>query len=258
MYNDTQQIFYDLHRRRGGFQETNPDNTDYLASFPSTSKEVDRGCQLISICKFDGAQSGSFPVVRPDTPTSPLQDPQTSAKSAAEHLPLSEHGILLLHFTLVLFPLLMMVAGIVDYGWMYHQKIVAAEAVRAGARAAVTINPDFEVDDGSGNLIGPNCNDVRSAAVRLSEEYWQEHIGVQQTGKFQASWEPSWTIDGAIFRPRRCRLRVVTTPAANADCIICMFTPGAALQASSSFRFESTRQFGGGFFTGNPVSCSCA
>lgn len=97
-------------------------------------------------------------------------------------------GAAALEFALVLFPLMLILFTIIEYGWYFTHRIVLTNAVSAGARAGIKAP--------SAETIGPYAETATGAA------YWIDDLGVVQV---EVSTEPVRMLHVAVpaqpFRP---------------------------------------------------------
>ena len=58
----------------------------------------------------------------------------------------NDKGQSLVEFALLLFPMLLLVLGVIEFGWLFNGKIILTSAAREGARVAIVSN-DEEAKD---------------------------------------------------------------------------------------------------------------
>lgn len=87
----------------------------------------------------------------------------------------SEKGQALVEFALVLPILLMLLCGIIDFGWLYYNQITLNNAAREGARYAVIhYDPSTDWKEASENRMINNMVGVNSATAIVSDPIGQQ------------------------------------------------------------------------------------
>lgn len=86
-----------------------------------------------------------------------------------------EKGQALVEFALVLPILLMLLCGIIDFGWIYYNQITLNNAAREGARYAVIhYDPSTDWKEASENRMINNMVGVNSATAIVSDPIGQQ------------------------------------------------------------------------------------
>lgn len=157
---------------------------------------------------------------------------------------LSTRGSVLVELALLIPVLAMLLMALVDWGLILDQRLLIREAVRAGARFAATITPQYYLVA----LPQPDvCAQIPDIAKRISETIWTESTQMRPFAPavtFSAELEvfnttaPTGIDMSDIDAP--CMVRVRSQ--GNASCFFCglanAIVPTFSLQASAAFRLE--------------------
>ena len=82
--------------------------------------------------------------------------------------PIIQRGSVLVEFSLVLPLFLMIVFGMVEFGFAIHDKNIITQAARVGARTGILLRPTL---DANGNLVDPQLSTVISTATSYTQNY---------------------------------------------------------------------------------------
>ncbi len=82
--------------------------------------------------------------------------------------PIIQLGSVLVEFSLVLPLFLMIVFGMVEFGFAIHDKNIITQAARVGARAGILLKPAL---DANGNIIAPQLSDAINTATTYTQNY---------------------------------------------------------------------------------------
>jgi Flp pilus assembly protein TadG len=74
----------------------------------------------------------------------------------------SEKGQAMVEFALVLIPLLMILGGIIDFGWVFHQQVMANNASREAARH---IAVHYNIDSMTTTTVNTAANTVTNNSI---------------------------------------------------------------------------------------------
>lgn len=64
-----------------------------------------------------------------------------------------EKGQAMVEFALILIPMLILIGGIIDFGWIFYHKVIVNNAAREGARYAAIHSKDITYDTDTESLI---------------------------------------------------------------------------------------------------------
>jgi Flp pilus assembly protein TadG len=79
-----------------------------------------------------------------------------------------QRGSVLVEFSLVLPLFLMIVFGMVEFGFAIHDKNIITQAARVGARAGILLRPALDSD---GKIIAPQLGDAVNIATTRTQNY---------------------------------------------------------------------------------------
>lgn len=80
----------------------------------------------------------------------------------------SEKGQAMVEFALLLLPLLLILGGIIDFGWVFHQQVIANNASREAARYASVYY----------NQTGYSDTDAKNKALQTIPDYLKTNYGI--------------------------------------------------------------------------------
>lgn len=80
----------------------------------------------------------------------------------------SEKGQAMVEFALLLLPLLLILGGIIDFGWVFHQQVIANNASREAARYVSVYY----------NQTGYSDSDAKNKALQTIPDYLKTNYGI--------------------------------------------------------------------------------
>ncbi|EEG78399.1 TadE/TadG family type IV pilus assembly protein [Dethiobacter alkaliphilus] len=83
------------------------------------------------------------------------------------HLNKKSEGQALVEFALVLLPLMLIILGIAEFGWLFNGHITLTSSAREGARVAAVGGTDLQVETAVLNHVGGSAVSVNSGDVKV-------------------------------------------------------------------------------------------
>lgn len=99
----------------------------------------------------------------------------------------NDKGQSLVEFALVLLPLMLIIMGIMEFGWLFNGKITLTSSAREGARVAIVSNDDDLAKDAvirhvSGSAVTVDVNDIVITPGKHGNLEW---VKVNVTGEIE-------------------------------------------------------------------------
>jgi hypothetical protein len=84
-----------------------------------------------------------------------------------------ERGSILIEAAITLPVIIILIAGMVDYGWAIKQRLIAVEAMRTAARTGSSATSVIDQN----TFHTPDRKNIRNTALHVAIDYWENNVG---------------------------------------------------------------------------------